>query len=268
MSALPHQRVGSPAGRQALVLHGILGTKTNWRTVIRKVAERAPQWGFVLPDLRNHGDAQGIAGPHTLDAAARDLDALGGPFDAVIGHSYGGKVALAWAATTPVAPSLVVTVDSNPGPRPDRRGAEGTTLLVDALATMGGPFPTREAFTAALVAKGFARDLAAWVAMNVAARDGAWRLRTDVTAIRAMLDDYFARDLWPVVESPRDHTRVLAIVGGTSSSLDAGDRARLTRAAARCERVRVAVVEGAGHWVHVDAPEETVTLLAEALAGV
>ncbi len=266
MSALPHQRVGSPAGRQALVLHGILGTKTNWRTVIRKVAERAPQWGFVLPDLRNHGDAQGIAGPHTLDAAARDLDALGGPFDAVIGHSYGGKVALAWAATTPVAPSLVVTVDSNPGPRPDRRGAEGTTLLVDALAAMGGPFPTREAFTAALVAKGFARDLAAWVAMNVAARDGAWRLRTDVTAIRAMLDDYFARDLWPVVESPRDHTRVLAIVGTSSSSTRA--TARLTRAAARCERVRVAVVEGAGHWVHVDAPEETVTLLAEALAGV
>lgn len=267
MSALPSQRVGSPTGRQALVLHGILGTKTNWRTVIRKVAERVPQWSFVLPDLRNHGDAQGLPGPHTLDAAARDLDALGA-FDAVIGHSYGGKVALAWAATTPVAPSLVVTVDSNPGPRPDRRGAEGTTLLVDALAAMGGAFPTRDAFTAALVAKGFARDLATWVAMNVVARDGAWHLRTDVTAIRAMLDDYFARDLWPVIESPRDNTHVLAIVGGTSNSLDAGDRERLARAAERCARVRVAVVEGAGHWVHVDAPEATVTLLAEALAGV
>jgi pimeloyl-ACP methyl ester carboxylesterase len=32
--------------------------------------------------------------------------------------------------------------------------------------------------------------------------------------------------------------------------------------------VNVAVVAGAGHWVHVDAPEQTVTLLADALRSV
>jgi esterase len=268
MTTLPAQRLGDAAGRQALVLHGILGTKTNWRSVIRKVAERAPGWGFVLPDLRNHGDAPPLPPPHTLDAAARDLDALGGPFDAVIGHSYGAKVALAWAASTARPPALVVAIDSNPGPRPDRRGAEGTVRVVEALAELGGPFPSRDGFTDALLARGFDRDLAAWLAMNVVARDGAWALRTDVDAIRAMLDDYFARDLWPVVESPPGRARVLEVIGGASTSLDAADRARLARAASRDDRVRVAVVEGAGHWVHVDAPEETVRLLAEALASV
>ena len=265
MTTLPFQRVGASTGRQALVLHGILGTKTNWRTVMRRVAERVPAWGFVLPDLRNHGDAPPLPGPHTLDAAARDLDALGA-FDAVIGHSYGGKVALAWAASTARPPSLVVAVDSNPGPRPDRRGAEGTLRALDALRAMGGPFPSRDAFTAGLVERGLARDLAAWLAMNVVAGDGAWSLRTDVAAIGSMLDDYFARDLWPVVESPPANTRVLEIVGGASTSLDASDRARLAEAAARDERVRVAVVPNAGHWVHVDAPDETVALLADALS--
>jgi pimeloyl-ACP methyl ester carboxylesterase len=211
-------------------------------------------------------DAPPVPGPHTLDAAARDLDALGA-FDAVIGHSYGGKVALAWAASTARPPSLVVAVDSNPGPRPDRRGAEGTMRALDALRAMGGPFPSREAFTAGLVARGLARDLAAWLAMNVVARDGAWSLRTDVAAIEQMLDDYFARDLWPVVESPPAGTRVLEVVGGASTSLDANDRARLAEAAARDERVRVVVVPNAGHWVHVDAPDETVALLADALAA-
>jgi pimeloyl-ACP methyl ester carboxylesterase len=267
MSTLPSQRVGDPSGRQCLVLHGILGTKTNWRTVMRAVAERTPGWGFVLPDLRNHGDAPPLAPPHTLDAAADDLDALGA-FDAIIGHSYGGKVSLAWAVRTPSTPRLVVTVDSNPGARPDRRGAEGTMRVVDALAAMGGPYPSRDAFTQELIARGFTRDLAAWVAMNVVARDGQWRLRTDVTAIRAMLDDYFARDLWSVVEAPPGSARMLAIVGGASTSLDNADRERLAHAAAHHDRVSVAVVTGAGHWVHVDAPEQTVTLLADALRSV
>ena len=42
-----------------------------------------------MPDLRNHGDARGLAGPHTLDAACDDFAdlaaSLGHTFDAVIG---------------------------------------------------------------------------------------------------------------------------------------------------------------------------------------
>lgn len=270
---LPHQTV-APASpeRWCLVLHGILGSKTNWRTVIRRVAAELPAWGFVLPDLRNHGEAVGLPAPHTLDAVAADLDRLaahlGLRFDAAVGHSYGAKAALAWTARAGGDLDHCVLVDGNPGARPDARGAEATVQALDALAELRGDFDTREAFTGALAARGFSQQLAAWMAMNLSPHEGRYRLRTDVAAVRAMLDDYFARDLWPLVESPPGHVRVHALVGGRSSSLDAGDRERLAHAAdALPTRVRYRVVEDAGHWVHVDAPDATVALLVEALTG-
>lgn len=261
------QRLGAPTGRQCLVLHGILGSKTNWRSVIRRVAEGSPGWGFVLPDLRNHGDAPPRPGPHTLDAVAHDLHALGS-FDAVLGHSYGGKVALAWTLSVPKGPSLLVSVDANPGARPGHRGAETTMRTLEVLRTMRGPFPSRGAFAEGLMARGLSHDIAAWLAMNVVARDGAWFLRTDVDAIAEMLEDYFARDLWHVVERPPPNTRVLAILGGASSALDPDDRARFAAIARHNGQVRVEVIPEAGHWVHVDAPDTTERLLTEALSTV
>ncbi|MFO0647862.1 MAG: alpha/beta hydrolase [Polyangiales bacterium] len=272
--ALPHQIVApaSPS-RWALVLHGILGSKTNWRGIVRKAAESLPTWGFVLPDLRNHGDAQALPPPHDLDAVCDDLaglrEHLGHPFDAVIGHSYGAKSALAWVDRTHGDLDRAVIVDGNPGLRPDVRGAESTVSAIETLATMGRYFDTREAFVAGIMAKGFGRDLAQWMAMNLAPDDGRYRLRTDVDAIRAMLDDYFARDLWHVIEAPPGRVRIDVVIGGTSPALDASERARVLEAARRApDRVRCVVIEGAGHWVHVDKPAETVQTLIASLSDV
>jgi esterase len=271
--ALPYQLVApaNPA-RRALVLHGILGSKTNWRGIVRKASEALPEWGFVLPDLRNHGDAQGYAPPHTLDAVCDDLadlrDHLGHGFDAVIGHSYGAKCALAWVDRVAGDLDRAVIIDGNPGARPDVRGAESTVKAVEALASMGRTFDTREAFVEGIMAKGFARDLAQWMAMNLVPDAGRYRLRTDVDAIRAMLGDYFARDLWSVVEAPPGRVRVDVVIGGASPALDAGERARVVAASERApDRVRCVVIEGAGHWVHVDAPAETVRAIVGSLSA-
>jgi esterase len=272
MNTLPHQRVGSEsAPRTALVLHGILGSKTNWRTVARTLSEALPDWAFVLPDLRNHGDAQEFAGPHTLDAVCNDLEALRDeihrPFDAVIGHSYGGKCALSWVERVHGDLSLLVTIDSNPGARTDRRGAETTTRAVEALGEMESVFASRELFVTALTQRGFSRDLAAWMAMNLVSHETGYRLRTNVAAIREMLDDYFVRDLWHVVETPPGRVRVNMLLGGRSTSLDAADRARVERVVeTHPSRVACEVVEHAGHWVHVDAPNETRLFLLKALS--
>jgi esterase len=49
-------------------------------------------------DLRLHGGSTGFEPPHTLGAAADDVDRLVEHLDfhaaAVMGHSFGGKVAL------------------------------------------------------------------------------------------------------------------------------------------------------------------------------
>lgn len=256
--------------RWCLVLHGILGSKTNWRTLARRVAERVPEWGFVLVDLRMHGESQPFAPPHDLAHVAGDLvdlaDTLGHAFDAVVGHSYGGKVALAYTDRVKGDLDRCVVVDSNPGARPDARGSESTLKVLDSLEAMGAFFATRESFMRAIVERGHGRDMAAWLATNLAHHDDGFRFRNDITAIRAMLDDYFARDLWSVIDNPPGRVRVEFILGGNSPVMAPDERARLARVAEEnSSRVGVNVVEGAGHWVHVDAPDATIDLVARAL---
>jgi pimeloyl-ACP methyl ester carboxylesterase len=261
--------------RWALVLHGILGTKSNWRAQMRRVVAQHPEWGALLVDLRNHGESRGFLPPHTLAAGADDLARLVASLDlridAVIGHSYGGKVAMAYARAVRGALSRLVVVDSTPSARPEARGSEETLRIVRLLEELRGVFAKREDFVEALLSRGLTRDLATWLAMNlerVPGEGAGYRFGIDVGAVRAMLDDYFLEDLWEVVEAPPGRMRVEMIVGERSTVLDASDRARLAAAALRQPaRVRAHIVAGAGHWVHVDAPDATIGLLAESLGS-
>lgn len=78
-----------------------MGSHRNWVTFVRRMAVAYPAWRFVLPDLRGHGESMGPAfeAPHTVEACAEDVAALFLEHDerrpdAIIGHSFGGKVAL------------------------------------------------------------------------------------------------------------------------------------------------------------------------------
>jgi pimeloyl-ACP methyl ester carboxylesterase len=268
-----YERGVPPPQRWALVLHGILGTKANWRGVMRRVVAARPAWGALLVDLRNHGESKrGFAPPDTVAAAAADLERLvahaGLHVDAVIGHSYGGKVALALAGRWRGEVDHVVVVDSAPGARADARGSEGTVAVVDLLAGLPRRHQSRESFVEAVVGAGHAREMATWLAMNLERDGDGFVLAIDPARIRAMLDDYFAVDLWFLLEELPGRMTVDVLVGGRSGVLSAADRERLGRlAAAHPARLRVSVVPDAGHWVHVDAPEATVDHLLRALSA-
>src|SRR5690606_16267672 len=93
---------GASPRRAMLFMHGILGTRANWRSFARSFTEARPDWAAVLVDLRHHGDSLELGGDDDLDACVDDLLALGGALDlpirGALGHSFGGKVALALLA--------------------------------------------------------------------------------------------------------------------------------------------------------------------------
>jgi len=106
-----------------------------------------------------------------------------------------------------------------------------------------------------MTADGHPPGVAAWLAMNLERDEKGLRLRLDLDAIDAMLEDYFARDLWPVLEGGDGPQRRSVVIAGQSEvwSPAAINRAE-QGAAARPNCLRVHRIPEAGHWLHVDAP--------------
>lgn len=119
------QRSGS--GVPALVfVHGLGGTTATWDGV---VATMSPRHLTVAVDLLGHGASPVPDDPalYTRDAALADLDdvlaAIDGPA-VLVGHSLGGYLSLAHAATRPGAVAGIAVLNTGPGFRdPDKREA-------------------------------------------------------------------------------------------------------------------------------------------------
>jgi len=253
---------GAPRG-WLFFLHGILGSGTNWRTIARRLVQARPEWGAVLVDLRMHGRSQGAPPPHSIDASADDLVRLAAdlalPVAAVIGHSFGGKVALALRGK--LAPPETWVLDATPGARPEPRSdPDSAQHVLDALRELPGGFPDRGAFVAALTGRGFSRGLADWLAMNLEPTDGSgFRLRLDLDAVGELLADYYRTDLWPALESGPGAVHL--VVAARSHALDEADRRRAASLTAHVHTI------DAGHWLHIEAPDALVALLSAELAA-
>ncbi len=81
--------------RHVLCVHGITSSRKSWARLAGRL-ELA--YSVHAYDQRGHGDAAGVRGPMTLERSVADLKevaaAIGGPLDAVVGHSWGGAVVL------------------------------------------------------------------------------------------------------------------------------------------------------------------------------
>lgn len=258
-----------------LVLHGLLGSGANWRSVARKLVDARPEWGAVLVDLRLHGRSPALPPPHTLAAVAGDLAELaaelasqGRPVRAVAGHSFGGKSALAYRALP--ARELLDSwiLDASPSAHPEALAqaelpADSPIRVVRVLREMPARFAEREEFVASMTARGFSRSVADWLAMNLERDDGGVRFRLDLDGIADLLRDYLERDLWLAVgvgPRPEWPGALHVVVGGRSSAVPDAERERFAAAGAE-----VAVLPDAGHWLNVDAGPALVELMAGGL---
>lgn len=249
-----------------LFLHGILGTRANWRGIARRVVDARRGWGAILVDLREHGGSLGASAPHTLTAAADDIDALERslalPVAGALGHSFGGKVVLEWLRSRGGRPTEAWVVDASPSPNEDARESSATAAVLRVLAGLPRHWPSREAFVESVIAAGQPEPIAQWLAMNLTREaDGGRAFGPDLKVIHALIDDYARTDCWDVVESLPEGATLDFVIGGRSSVFSAADLARLSAVTERDSRVRAHTIEDAGHWIHVDSPDALVSLL-------
>ena len=84
-------RWGDGGSRRILLLHGITSSAAGWWRLGADLADRG--WDVVAPDLRGHGDSP-RSDSYLFAAQVEDVLALGSGWDAVLGHSMGGNLAV------------------------------------------------------------------------------------------------------------------------------------------------------------------------------
>lgn len=261
---VPAHRVEGDGPRVAFVLHGIFGSLRNWRGMAQQLVRRHPAWRLVLVDLRNHGDSHGAPPPHTLDACADDLAHLAEHLrvrpELVIGHSFGGKVALAYTRDHGCAHTWVL--DAVPG------RADGVTGEVEGVLRMlrAVPLPVarRDDVAVAIRAAGFGDAIAQWMTTNLRPVDGGYTWRFDLDGIEEMLADYAREDFLPWLRTTDADVHLVRAersdrwTPATVAELESAGLDRLG------PNVHPHLLRDAGHWVHVDNPAGLLQMLDEA----
>lgn len=246
-----------------VLLHGFLGSGRNLRGLAVRWVARDPRRRLVVMDLPGHGGSPALADGAGLDeladAVVESMDALGTawPIDWV-GHSLGGRVALAAARGEPGCASSITLLDIAPGPIDPASSLSRAAL--DALLAAPDEAVDRAALRVPLLATGMSPGTADWLLTNVVRVGDRVRWRFDRAALDRLHDRVSHDDLWPVVEGGALPVRCLR--GGRSRYVTDADVDRLRAAGGLAE-----TIAEAGHDVHVDSPDRVVDWLARWLSA-
>ena len=107
-----HYREYPGPGRPVVLLHGVASTSRWWLLVGPLLSRR---FRVLALDQRGHGESEAPDGGYDFPMVVGDLaafiDALGLERPLIVGHSWGGNVAMEYAATHPERPAGLVLVD-------------------------------------------------------------------------------------------------------------------------------------------------------------
>lgn len=246
-----------------VMLHGIYGRGRNWQAIAKAIVAARPDFACWLVDLPHHGESGKGAHGDSVRGFARDLqdwctDQHVVP-DVVLGHSFGGKVALAFADLMRDQPLQVWVIDSTPETKSPGGSAWDMLTLVRGLPET---FSSREEAADAIMAGGYSRGVAVWMGTNLARQGDHFEWRLDFSVMEPLLHDFFTTDLWPVVSDPSLQHTLHFLKASTSSAMS-------DAAAARIEGLgdaRVSLHRRDGtHWIHAESPEVVTRLLLETM---
>lgn len=228
------------------MLHGLFGAAGNWRSIAKGLADTYRVWTL---DLRNHGDSP-WDDDNSYEAMAGDVRAFmarhGLEGAAVMGHSMGGKAAMALALTWPEATGALIVVDIAPVTRPpDLRP------YVKAMADIDLSAVTRRAAVGELLTPVVEdRPVRAFLLQNLAMKDGILQWRLNLDAIDRQME---AIGGFPEALLDRRYDGPTHFIAGALSPyLGPEHRDLIMRL---FPATTMSVIAGAGHWVHAEKPD-------------
>jgi pimeloyl-ACP methyl ester carboxylesterase len=240
---LAYERRGR--GTPLVLLHGFPLDHHLWDEVLPFLEDK---FDVILPDLRGFGESTTVDSPYSMDDYAADiaglLDELVIQEAAIVGHSMGGYVALAFARLYPERVRGLGLVSSQVlADAPERKEGRYKSAADVAENGIGSVVETMTPkFTADEKLQSYAR--AAMERQQPAAYIGALKAMAERTDSTPLLSTFH----FPVV-----------IIHGDSDALIPIDRAREVKDA--LPHAHLVEIQGAGHMPMMEAKEQT----AEAL---
>ncbi len=241
--------IQSGDGAPVVLLHGLFGAARNFGAVQRALS---PRFRVIAVDMRNHGGS-----PHCADmrypAQAADvretLQALGVGHAAVVGHSMGGKAAMALALTAPKMVKRILVSDI--APVAYEHSNTGIAAAMQAIALTSSL--TRQQAEAALAEAVPRADVRAFLLQNL--RFGASpRWRIGLAEIAAAIPDL---EGW--IALPGAYQGPSLFVSGANSDYVLPEHRPAIKAS--FPFARFVAIKSAGHWVHADNPAGFVSVL-------
>jgi pimeloyl-ACP methyl ester carboxylesterase len=265
--AVAYRQAGELSGDRPvlLLIHGMAGSSTTWRSVMPALARR---FTVIAPDLLGHGESAKPRQDYSLGAHAnvlRDLMiALGIPRATVVGQSLGGGIAMQLAYQHPQTCERLVLVSSG-GLGPE------VSWILRAVALPGAEY------VMPLLFPGFVRDagtaVSRWLqraGVRAPKIEEPWRAYAALTDAESR--DAFVRTLRAVIDargqavSATDRLYLAARLP-TLIVWGAHDRfIPVAHAHAAHEAIagsRLVIFERSGHFPHTEEPERFVDVLTE-----
>lgn len=258
MPALHTTTLGTD-GPLVVFCHGLFGQGRNWTQIGKALSA---DHRVLMVDMPNHGRSSWSERVDHLDMAdqvatlllARDPVAL-------VGHSMGGKVAMALALRHPTLVDRLAVVDVAPVAYPQMSTFAGYVAAMRSLDLdhLGSRAEAEEGLRAGVtdpVVRGFL--LQSLRRSEDAAGGAGWRWQMN---LQALGDQLAAVGGWPEEElaGVEPYGGPTVWIGGQHSDYVTDEHeAAMRRWFPRTRRV---TVKGAGHWVHSEQPEAFLSVL-------
>lgn len=256
LSHIEHAAAGAETAPPLLIAHGLFGSGRNFNTLGRGLATNRR---VVMVDMRNHG-ASPWADRMDYAAQAGDLaeavERLAGGRAVLLGHSMGGKAAMALALTRPALLAGLIVADIAP-----MAYAHTHLPYVQAMRALDLSRVTRRSDADPMLAGAVPDPMLRSFLLQNLVLDGGARWRLNLEAIEREMP---ALTGWPGDWPEARHDGpALFLSGGRSDYVPPDSRGRI---AALFPAAEMQAIPEAGHWLHAERPAEFATAVAEWLA--
>ncbi len=245
-------------GEAFIIMHGLYGTLDNWVGIARELQK---YFKVILIDLRNHGKSPHVQ-EHNYEVMVDDLSNLMNDLEIysanIMGHSMGGKVAMAFAAFNPERVNRLLVVDISPRSYipsdGDLQFAEHVKIMNSLSSLHLSALKSREEADNLLKSE-IPLDRVRWFLLKNLYRDKDktfnWKL--NIPILKANLENVLMgfenlKEEFKILDCP-----VLFIKGGKSNYIREIDLKLINSLFVNSN---IANIEGASHWVHAEKPDE------------